>query len=93
MSFVSLFLFFRRRHSSILNCQNFNTSDLILPSLSITTRLLIKVHAMGLRFQLRMERGISIEAVQQRTKVFGTTYTADEIVDWNRSCGKVRTHD
>ena len=43
---------------------------------------------MGLRFQLRMERGIAIEAVQQKTKVFGTPYTADEIVDWNRSCGK-----
>lgn len=55
-------------------------------------RFYIKVHAMGLRFQLRMERGISIEAVQQKTKVFGTNYTADEIVDWNRSCGKVTTH-
>ena len=35
-----------------------------------------KLHAMGLRFQLRMERGIPIEAVQQRTKVYGTNYTA-----------------
>lgn len=47
-----------------------------------------KVHALGLKFQLRMERGIQIEAVQQKTKVFGTDYTADQIVDWNRSCGE-----
>ena len=47
-----------------------------------------KVHSMGLKFQLRMERGIQIEAVQQKTKVLGTNFTADEIVDWNRSCGE-----
>ena len=35
-----------------------------------------QVHAMGLKFQLRMERGIQIEAVQQKTKVLGTAFTA-----------------
>lgn len=47
-----------------------------------------KVHAMGLKFQLRMERGIPIEAVQQRAPVLGTSFTMDEIADLTLSCGK-----
>lgn len=47
-----------------------------------------KVHAMGLKFQLRMERGIPIEAVQQRAPVLGTSFTMDEIADLTLSCGQ-----
>jgi hypothetical protein len=47
-----------------------------------------KVHAMGLRFQLRMERGIPIEAVQQKVPILGTNFTVDEIADFQTSCGK-----
>ena len=52
------------------------------------TQIASQLHAMGLRFQLRMERGIPIEAVQARTKVLGTNFTADQIVNPNASCGK-----
>lgn len=46
-----------------------------------------KLHSMGLKFQLRMERGIAIEAVQQKVPIFGTNFTADEIADLTTSCG------
>ena len=46
------------------------------------------MHALGLRFQLRMERGIPIEAVQQKVPILGTNFTVDEIADLTLSCGK-----
>ena len=52
------------------------------------TQITAQLHDMGLRFQLRMERGIPIEAVQAKTKVLGTDFTADQIVNPNASCGK-----
>jgi alpha-galactosidase len=44
------------------------------------------VHSKGLTFGIHMMRGIPRQAVSQKTPVFGTAYTADQIADTSSTC-------
>src|SRR5579862_9128020 len=44
------------------------------------------VHSEGLTFGIHMMRGIPRQAVSQKTPVFGTNYTADQIADTTSTC-------
>ena len=48
--------------------------------------IISQAHQRGLRFGLRIWRGIHLSAVKQRSAILGTNYTADEVVRWDRNC-------
>ena len=45
-----------------------------------------KAHGMGFKTMLRIWRGIPLGAVKAKAKVFGTNYTVDQVVRWDRNC-------
>lgn len=50
------------------------------------TELARQVHELGLKFGIHLMRGIPRRAVEANTPVFGTPYTAQDIVDLTSTC-------